>query len=152
MIPTTGRIIETCLYVADLDRAAEWYRQIFGFPIMFQQGDRARTLRVAQDQVLLLFKEKASLTPITTPGGVIPPHDGSGPMHIAFAMQTTEVGKWEMHLVKHGVVIESRVHWGENDESLYFRDPDGHVLELISDDHWQKLASIRLGDQVNSDK
>jgi len=42
-----------------------------------------------------------------------------------------------MHLAKHGIAIESRVHWGKNDESLYFRDPDGHALELISGDHWQ---------------
>ena len=140
MIPTTGKILETCLYVADLDRAAEWYRQLFGFPIIFQQEDRLCALQVANDQVLLLFKEKASLKPTTMPGGVLPSHDGSGPMHIAFAIQTTEVGQWEMHLAKHGVAIESRVHWGENDESLYFRDPDGHALELISGDHWQKLA------------
>jgi len=57
------------------------------------------------------------------PGGTIPPHDGSGPMHIAFAMQTAEVDDWETHLAKHGVAIESRVRWGENDKSLYFRDP-----------------------------
>jgi catechol-2,3-dioxygenase len=62
-------------------------------------------------------------------------------MHIAFAIQTTEVGQWEVHLAKHGVAIESRLHWGENDESLYFRDPDGHALELISGDRWQKLAN-----------
>jgi catechol 2,3-dioxygenase-like lactoylglutathione lyase family enzyme len=102
MIPTTGRIIETCLYVADVDRAAEWYRQIFGFPIIFQQEDRLRALQVTQDQVLLLFKEKASLKPTTMPGGVLPPHDGSGPMHIAFAMQTAEADQWEMHLAIHG--------------------------------------------------
>jgi catechol-2,3-dioxygenase len=141
MIPTICRILETCLYVADLDRAAEWYRQLFGFPIIFQQEDRLRALQVANDQVLLLFKEKASLKPTTMPGGVLPSHDGSGPMHIAFAIQTTEVGQWEMHLAKHGVAIESRVHGGENDESFYFLDPDGHALELISGDHWQKLAN-----------
>jgi catechol-2,3-dioxygenase len=110
--------------VADLDRAAEWYRQLFGFPIIFQQEDRLRALQVANDQFLLLFKEKASLKPTTMPGGVLRSDDGSGPMHIAFAIQTTEVGQWETHLAKHGVAIESCVHWGENDESLYFRDPD----------------------------
>jgi len=87
MIPTTGTIIETCLYVADVDRATEWYRQIFGFPIIFQQEDQLRALQVAQDQVLLLFKEKASLKKTTMPGGVLPPHDGSASVHIAFAQQ-----------------------------------------------------------------
>jgi hypothetical protein len=46
-----------------------------------------------------------------------------------------------MHLLMHGVAIESRVHWGENDKNLYFRDADGHALELINGDHWQKVAN-----------
>ena len=140
MAPTTSRIIENCIYVADVDRAAEWYRQIFGFAIIFQQGDRLRALHVGQDQVLLLFKQGASLSPIVMPGGVLPPHDGSGTTHIAFAMRTAEAEEWEQHLSTHGINIESRVHWGENDRSLYFRDPDNHLLELISSDHWQKVA------------
>ena len=140
MTPSTRRIVETCLYVADVDRAAEWYRLVFGFPIIFGQEDRLRALQVADDQVLLLFKEKGTLQPVTMPGGVIPPHDGSGPAHIAFAMRTAEAERWETHLAAHNVAVVSRVLWGDNDKSLYFRDPDGHTLELITGDHWQKLA------------
>ena len=140
MTPTTRRIVETCLYVADVDRAAEWYSRVFGFPTIFPQEKRLRVLQVAQDQVLLLFKDKATLQPITMPGGVIPPHDGSGPAHIAFAMRTEEAEQWEKHLATHNIAIESRVRWGDNDKSLYFRDPDGHAVELISGDHWQKIA------------
>lgn len=141
MRPSTGRIIETALYVTDVDRAAKWYHEVFGFPIIFEQGDRLRTLQVAQDQVLLLFKEGASLAPAALPGGVIPAHNGSGPMHMAFAMQTADAELWVKHLNAHGVAIESRVKWGEDDLSLYFRDLDNHALELISGDYWQKLAS-----------
>jgi catechol-2,3-dioxygenase len=140
MALTTNRVIETCLYVADVERAAEWYGQIFGFPIIFQQGDRLRALQVGQEQVLLLFKEKGSLTPTVMPGGVLPPHDGSGPAHIAFSMQTAEAEEWERHLSTHGIDIIGRVDWGDDDRSLYFRDLDDHVLELISGDHWQKLV------------
>ena len=53
MTPSTRRIVETCLYVADVDRAAEWYRLVFGFPIIFGQEDRLRALQVADDQVLI---------------------------------------------------------------------------------------------------
>jgi len=141
MVPTTSGVIESCLYVADVDRAAEWYRQIFGFAIIFQQGDRLRALEVGQQHVLLLFKQGASLSPTVLPGGVLPPHDGSGPAHIAFSMRTAEAEEWEKHLSSHGVDIEGRVNWGENDKSLYFRDPDNHVLELISNDHWRKVAA-----------
>jgi catechol 2,3-dioxygenase-like lactoylglutathione lyase family enzyme len=141
MRPTTGNIIESCLYVADVDRAAEWYGRIFGFPIIFRQGERLRALQVGQEQVLLLFKERGSLTPGVVPGGVIPAHDASGPAHIAFSMRTVEADQWEKHLSEHQVRIESVVNWGEGDKSLYFRDPDNHVLELISKDFWQKVAA-----------
>ena len=103
MIPTTGRILETCLYVADLDRAAEWYRQLFEFPIIFQQEDRLRALQVANDQFLLLFKERASLKPTTMPGGVLPSHDGSGPMHIAFAIQTLKAAMLSSNAIPSGM-------------------------------------------------
>lgn len=141
MTPATRRIVETALYVADVDRAAEWYHSVFGFPIIFAQEDRLRTLLVAEDQVLLLFKEKGTLQPIEIPGGIIPPHDGSGPMHIAFAMRTEDADPWKQHLASHAIAVESQVRWGDNDTSLYFRDPDGHAVELITGDHWQKLAA-----------
>ena len=141
MGPSTSRIVETALYVADVDKAAAWYREIFNFPIIFAQENRLRVLQVGHDQVLLLFREGGSLTPTALPGGVIPAHDGSGPAHIAFAMQTADAGEWVKHLKAHGVDIESRVDWGKDDLSLYFRDLDNHVLELISGDYWQKLAA-----------
>jgi catechol 2,3-dioxygenase-like lactoylglutathione lyase family enzyme len=140
MMPKTSRIVETCLYVADVDRAAAWYSRIFGFAVIFQQENRLRALQVAEDQVLLLFKEKASLQPTTLPGGILPPHDGSGPIHIAFAMQTAEADQWENHLSANGVAVESRVLWEAGYKSLYFRDPDGHTLELITGDYWRKVA------------
>ena len=136
MTPTTSRIIENCIYVADVDRAAEWYRQIFGFTIIFQQGDRLRALHVGQEQALLLFKQGASLSPIVMPGGVLPPHDGSGTTHIAFAMRTAEAEEWEQHLSTHGINIESRVHWARGGTSLYFRDPDGNSLEVATPGLW----------------
>jgi catechol 2,3-dioxygenase-like lactoylglutathione lyase family enzyme len=140
MPPTTSNVIESCLYVSDVDRAAQWYGQIFGFPIIFREGDRLRALKVGPEQVLLLFKERGSLTPGVLPGGVIPAHDGSGPAHIAFSMRTAEAEQWEKHLDTHQVKIESVVNWGEGDKSFYFRDPDNHVVELISHDFWKKVA------------
>jgi catechol 2,3-dioxygenase-like lactoylglutathione lyase family enzyme len=141
MGPSTSRIIETALYVENVDKAAAWYRDIFNFPIIFQQENRLRVLQAGHDQVLLLFKEGSSLTPTALPGGVIPAHDGSGPAHIAFAMRTADAEEWVKHLKAHGVDIESRVDWGKDDLSLYFRDLDNHVLELISGDYWQKVAA-----------
>jgi catechol 2,3-dioxygenase-like lactoylglutathione lyase family enzyme len=140
MALTTDTIVETALYVADVNRAAEWYQRIFGFPLIFQQEDRLRVLEIGEKQVLLLFKQGASLHSQNLPGGTIPPHDGSGPAHMAFGMQTADAEQWEALLAEQGVEIIGRVEWGKGDKSLYFRDPDHHVLELISHDYWRKIA------------
>jgi len=34
------------------------------------------------------------------------------------------------------VAIEGRSHWPQGAESLYFRDPDGHLLEVVTPGIW----------------
>jgi catechol 2,3-dioxygenase-like lactoylglutathione lyase family enzyme len=135
-MPKVTEIIETVLYVKDVERAKDWYQKLFDFPVIFREGDRFRALKVGGIQVLLLFKEGSSTTATTPPGGVIPPHDGSGPTHLAFGMKTEEADHWEQHLMANGVEIEGRVEWNKDDKSIYFRDPDNHLVELITSEHW----------------
>ena len=70
-------VLETSLYVDDVSRAAEFYRRLFGFNKL-EGDDRFCALNVVEKQVLLLFKKGGTRDPISLPGGVIPPHDGSG--------------------------------------------------------------------------
>lgn len=93
-------------------------------------------LEVSGPHVLLLCREGASTEPVETEGGVIPPHDGGGPAHLAFAIEREELGAWTDWLTECGVEIESRVRWERGGESLYFRDPDGHALELVTPGTW----------------
>jgi catechol 2,3-dioxygenase-like lactoylglutathione lyase family enzyme len=87
--------------------------------------------------VLLLFQRGATLEPVTLPNGVIPPHDGVGPIHVAFAVDAGSLETWETKLAAHGVAIESRVEWPRGGRSIYFRDPDGHSLELVTPGVWE---------------
>ena len=43
---------------------------------------------------------------------------------------------WRHCLAQNDVAIESRVDWPRGGASLYFRDPDGHLLELITPGCW----------------
>jgi catechol 2,3-dioxygenase-like lactoylglutathione lyase family enzyme len=74
--------------------------------------------------VLLLFRQGGSLQPIETPGGSIPPHDGQGPMHVAFPISQDELEEWQQHLTGAGVSLEGRTQWPRGGVSVYFRDPD----------------------------
>jgi catechol 2,3-dioxygenase-like lactoylglutathione lyase family enzyme len=86
--------------------------------------------------VLLLFRRGATLETVRMPGGTIPPHDGHGPLHIAFAVSAAELPDWEARLGAHGIAIEGRTHWSRGGDSIYFRDPDGHLLELATPGLW----------------
>ena len=70
------------------------------------------------------------------PGGTIPPHDGNGRLHLAFAISATEIDAWRERLQSHGVSIEGEMEWPRGGTSLYFRDPDGHLVELATPGLW----------------
>jgi catechol 2,3-dioxygenase-like lactoylglutathione lyase family enzyme len=130
------RIAETALYVDDLDRAVGFYTALFGCAV-FRRDHRFCALRIADEQVLLLFHRGGSTTPSHIPGGVIPPHDGAGPLHVCFGIEKHELELWAAHLGAHGIAIESRVTWPSGAVSLYFRDPDDHAVELATPGIWE---------------
>jgi catechol-2,3-dioxygenase len=133
--PSVAGVLETALYVEDLPRAMQFYQNLFHFDILFSD-DRLCAMSVAGKQVLLLFKKGASLKSISTSGGMIPPHDGAGNLHAAFSIAASEFDKWEKWLTQNGVAIASKVKWSEGGQSLYFHDPDNHVIELATPGMW----------------
>jgi catechol 2,3-dioxygenase-like lactoylglutathione lyase family enzyme len=122
-------ILETALYVDDPRRSADFYRTLLGFePLIYDQ--RLIALSVREGQVLLLFRKRASLA--LDPG----PHDGDGQLHVAFAIPGDAVDGWRARLLAHGIAIEADRAWERGGHSLYFRDPDGHLIELGSPGIW----------------
>jgi hypothetical protein len=67
----------------------------------------------------------------------LPQHDGKGPGHIAFGVSSAALGSWRARLAKHNVEILKEVTWERGARSLYFRDPDGHMLELATPGIWE---------------
>jgi catechol 2,3-dioxygenase-like lactoylglutathione lyase family enzyme len=133
--PPVSHILETALYVADLDVSRAFYERVFGFEV-FMQDHRMCALRVPGTGVLLLFRRDGSLQPSPTPGGVIPPHGGHGDLHLCFAIPVASLDAWVAHLAAQQVAIESRVVQAFRGTSLYFRDPDGHSLEVAVPGLW----------------
>ena len=97
---------------------------------------RLRTYGVASRSVLLIFRRGSATKTVTIPGGTIPGHDGAGPLHVAFAVGKDELDNWEKHLASRGVAIEGTTSWSRGGRSVYFRDPDGHLLELATPGLW----------------
>jgi catechol 2,3-dioxygenase-like lactoylglutathione lyase family enzyme len=133
-MPHIRRVLETALYCDRLDRTAAFYRRLFGTPLY--QSERLVALDAGEGTVLLLFQRGQSARPLPTAGGVIPPHDGSGPTHVAFAVDPAELAGWEAQLAAWEIEIESRVTWERGGRSIYFRDPDGRSVELATPGTW----------------
>ena len=133
--PLVTHVLETSLYVADLARSREFYERLFGLPC-FMGDQRMCALGVPGAQVLLLFRHGGSAVPGTTPGGTIPPHDGHGHLHLCFAIAADALEPWAQRLADRGIAVESRVTWPRGGVSLYFRDPDGHSLEVATPGLW----------------
>ncbi len=134
--PPIHGVIETILYVDDLPRAVEFYRDVLGLAPMAGDPARFRAFDSGGGRVLILFKRGGTRVPTAVPGGVIPPHDGTGPHHIALAIAAGDYERWRAHLQARGLTIESEARWERGGRSLYFRDPDGHLLELFTPGIW----------------
>src|SRR5262249_3250439 len=132
-------ILETALYVSDIKRAAEFYRRLFGFPTLLE-SERLIALDVSGRSVLLLFAEGGTSEPFPVRGGAgaIPPRGGSrGGYHFAFSIAAEDVPSWQGRFESEGVAVESIVTWPGGAKSVYFRDPDGNLAELISPGFWK---------------
>lgn len=82
-------------------------------------------MRAGERSVLLLFRK-----------GATPDTDAAGGMHIAFAIARSDLTSWENWLAEQGISIEQRKTWKYGAEALYFRDPDGHLLEIVTPGVW----------------
>jgi len=47
-----------------------------------------------------------------------------------------------------GITIELRKTWKYGGEALYFRDPDGHLLEVVTPGVWSIFVKSPLGQLV----
>lgn len=134
-MPKIDAVLETALYVDDLERARSFYETDLGLSLLFE-NQRMCAFDVGGRSVLLLFLRGASAQDMTTPGGAIPGHDGQGPLHMGFAIDAGELAAWEERLRQCNIPITSKVTWPRGGTSLYFRDPDGHILELATPGLW----------------
>lgn len=129
MHPKTNGILESSLYVADVAGSVSFYESIFGFLKIADFGERGCAMQTGKRQVLLLFKKGGSLA-------IQSPHDGDGELHLAFAISAAELAVWEAWLAENGIAVEEKRTWDLGGQSLYFRDPDRHLLELATPGVW----------------
>ena len=129
---TIKKIKETCLYVSNLEQSKSFYNGKLGFEVIGEVKDRHVFFR-AGGSVLLCFIAEASKQ-----GGTLPPHYGSGQLHLAFEVSKTDYQPWKENIEGEGIAIEQEYDWGGGFLSFYFRDPDKHLLEIVMEGMWER--------------
>jgi catechol 2,3-dioxygenase-like lactoylglutathione lyase family enzyme len=129
MHPKTQGLLEFSLYVENLARSVGFYEKIFGFRIISDFGERGCALEAGPRQVLLLFTKNGSRS-------IQSPHHGDGELHVAFAIRAEELTAWEDWLGENAIAVEEKRTWELGGQSIYFRDPDRHLVELATPGVW----------------
>lgn len=130
MAERIGRVLETVLYVDDLDAAERFYRDVLGLEVDSRKAGLFVFFRL-DDAMLLLFEPAAARV-----GRGVPSHGASGAGHACFAVPEARLGSWKAKLARAGVAIEQEMDWPRGGHSFYFRDPAGNSLELATPRIW----------------
>ncbi|HEX6115242.1 MAG TPA: VOC family protein [Geminicoccaceae bacterium] len=124
------RVLETILYVDDLDAAERFYGRVLGLELDSKKRDLFVFFKCG-DGMLLLFEPQAAST-----GRNVPAHGAHGPGHACFAVSERDLDGWRARLEAAGVAIEQEMDWPRGGRSFYFRDPAGNSLELATPRIW----------------
>ena len=124
-------VIETAIYVDDLQAAETFYRTVLGLAVLGKESGRHVFFQVGEGQVLLVFLAEATLK-----GDPLPPHGTTGPGHVALGIEAEAFDVWRKLLQGHGVAIEKQMEWPRGGKSFYFRDPAGNSVELVTPGVW----------------
>jgi catechol 2,3-dioxygenase-like lactoylglutathione lyase family enzyme len=124
-------VVETAIYVDDLQAAKTFYEMILGLRVMGTEPGRHVFFQVGEGNVLLAFLADATLK-----GDQLPAHGATGPGHFALGIEAEAFDAWRNLLHGHGVTLEKEVEWPREGKSLYFRDPAGNSVELVTPGVW----------------
>jgi catechol 2,3-dioxygenase-like lactoylglutathione lyase family enzyme len=124
-------VVETAIYVDDLQAAETSYGTVLDLPVIGKEPGRHVFFQAGEASVLLAFRAEATLK-----GDLLPPHGATGPGHFALGIEAESFDAWRKLLHGHGVTIEKEVEWPKGGKSLYFRDPAGNSVELVTPGPW----------------
>lgn len=125
------QVKETCIYVSDLKRTRTFYNEKLGLQIISIVDGRHIFFRAGSSVLLCFIADMTS-----RPGQELPTHGASGSIHFALEVKVEDYDNAKKEILQKGIHIEQEQRWKNNLHSFYFRDPDGHLVEIIQAGLW----------------
>jgi catechol 2,3-dioxygenase-like lactoylglutathione lyase family enzyme len=120
-------IDHVALSVRDIERSAKWYTEVLGFERLYEGVWNGVPTFVGKGNTgIALFSTTANQK--SAPSS----HRDLRMLHLAFRANRENFLVAQRELEKHGIKFEFQDH--EISHSVYFRDPDGHQLEITTYD------------------
>lgn len=133
---TPSGILESALYVDDLEKAEAFYRGTLGLEPIARVEGRHVFFRCGEG-VLLLFNAAVTVEPPAADARLpVPPHGATGDGHLCFRAGAQEIDMWKRRLIGLGIEIEADFEWPSGGRSIYFRDPAGNSIEFAEPRIW----------------
>ncbi|MCZ7851506.1 VOC family protein [Agrobacterium salinitolerans] len=127
-------IMETAIYVDDLDAAEAFYRDVFELEIVRKLPGQFVFFRCGQQMLLVFDPEKSRKA---DPENPIPRHGAVGEGHFCFyAKDKQDVEAWKTRFEAFGIPIEHYHRWPNDSYSVYIRDPAGNSVEVGEGKLW----------------
>jgi catechol 2,3-dioxygenase-like lactoylglutathione lyase family enzyme len=139
---TPSAILESALYVTDLDAAEAFYSEVLGLEAIAKAEGRHIFFRCGAGVLLLFNAEATRQAPRPDSKLPVPPHGAVGQGHLCFAATAEEIVRWKAHLEALKIAVEADFEWpsfGKSSgggRSIYFRDPSGNSLEFAEPRIW----------------
>jgi catechol 2,3-dioxygenase-like lactoylglutathione lyase family enzyme len=116
----------TVIFVRDMAAMRRFYEDILGFALLRELSPRWIEYRVG-DNTLALARPSLTAADARTP-------DGSAALQLAFKVSAPEVDRCAEELVRQGVnLLSPPTDQAFGHRTLFFRDPDGNLLEVFAD-------------------
>lgn len=116
----------TVIFVRVMASMRRFYEDILGFPLFRELSPRWIEYRVGDNTFALAIQRRTAAD--------IPTPKGSASLQLAFKVSAPEVDRCADELARRGVdLLSAPTDQDVGHRTLFFRDPDGNLLEVFAD-------------------
>ena len=116
----------------------DFYTNILGLEFVYEEKDRYVFLKAGQS-MLLIFNPNKTLANDMSNTAQLPAHGAFAPpsiIHFALEIEKQNYDDAKYMLNEKNIKIDKEVTWEKGTNSVYFRDPAGNLVEIITPGSW----------------